>query len=115
MNYFIIRSPATRPRGAFKIPAPRSYNDQSRIYSQVVLSEEECSQYVADSFVVHGSDDDRDAVAKQKQEEMDLTECPLERAERIIKERSKLKKIQKLKKLTDVDMSSEDEEYFRSK
>lgn len=88
MLYFSYRSPAARPRGAFKIPPPRIFNDRSEIYSQIISSDEERSQYVADSFLVTGSDDEN----AEEGNDNDITECPLERAERLIRERQKNKK-----------------------
>lgn len=58
------------------MPAPRVYHDES-IYSQPV--EAEPSQYFPCSFIAN----DESAV----NEKHDVSECPLERAERILKER----------------------------
>ncbi|XP_064536170.1 uncharacterized protein Fancm isoform X1 [Drosophila montana] len=69
-----MKSPVHRP-GAFKMPAPRAFHDES-IFSQPV--EAEPSQYYPCSFVV--SDE------SEADEKHDLSECPLERAERILKE-----------------------------
>ncbi|XP_034478226.1 ATP-dependent DNA helicase MPH1 [Drosophila innubila] len=78
-----VRSPLQRP-GAFKIPAPRVYHDEY-IYSQPV--EEEPSQYYPSSFIAN---DDSSA-----QEAHDISECPLERAERILKEQRRERRMRK--------------------
>ncbi|KAL7736435.1 hypothetical protein ACLKA6_019644 [Drosophila palustris] len=78
-----VRSPLQRP-GAFKIPAPRVYHDES-IYSQPV--EAEPSQYYPSSFIAN---DDSAA-----QEAHDISECPLERAERILKEQRRERRLRK--------------------
>ncbi|KAH8416002.1 hypothetical protein KR222_006323 [Zaprionus bogoriensis] len=70
-----VRSPLQRP-GAFKLPAPRVYDDES-IYSQPV--EAEPSQYYPCSFIANDE--------STANEQHDISECPLERAERILKER----------------------------
>ncbi|SPP80367.1 ATP-dependent DNA helicase MPH1 isoform X2 [Drosophila guanche] len=77
-----IRSPVQRP-GAFKIPARRVYHDESHIFSQAV--ETEASQYMPSSFVV-----DDDTLSHEKH---DISECPLERAERILKERRRQRRL----------------------
>ncbi|XP_075166283.1 FA complementation group M [Haematobia irritans] len=86
-----LKSPQNR-RGAFKIPAPRVYNDHSHIYSQAVLPEDICSQYVADSFVV----DEDESFINNKADVTEVSMCPLERAEKILKERRRAKKNAKL-------------------
>lgn len=58
------------------MPAPRVYNDES-IYSQFV--EAEPSQYFPCSFIAND--------VSVENEKHDVSECPLERAERILKER----------------------------
>ncbi|XP_065369638.1 uncharacterized protein Fancm [Calliphora vicina] len=77
-----LKSPQQR-RGTFKIPAPRVYNDHSRIFSQAVLPDDTYSQYLPDSFVVE--EDDADVT--------EVSMCPLERAEKILKERRRAKKL----------------------
>ncbi|XP_033244408.1 Fanconi anemia group M protein isoform X3 [Drosophila miranda] len=77
-----IRSPVQRP-GAFKIPARRVYHDESLIFSQAV--EAEASQYMPSSFVV--------ADESLTHEKHDVSECPLERAERILKERRRQRRL----------------------
>ncbi|KAH8355362.1 hypothetical protein KR093_011718 [Drosophila rubida] len=79
-----VRSPIQRP-GAFKIPAPRVYHDAS-IYSQPV--EAEPSQYYPSSFIAN---DDSTAAA----EAHDISECPLERAERILKQQRRERRLLK--------------------
>ncbi|EDW10587.1 uncharacterized protein Dmoj_GI18468 [Drosophila mojavensis] len=79
-----IRSPVHRP-GAFKIPAPRRFDDEF-IYSQPV--ELEPSQYLPSSFVVN----DDSAV---KEDSHNVSECPLERAERILKEQRRQRRRQR--------------------
>lgn len=66
--------------GAFKMPAQRVYQDESYIYSQPV---DEPSQYMPCSFIVDEVDD---ATTNHSH---DISECPLERAERILKEQRK--------------------------
>lgn len=78
-----VRSPLQRP-GAFKIPAPRVYHDEY-IYSQPM--EEEPSQYYPSSFIAN---DDSSA-----HEVHDISECPLERAERILKEQRRERRMRK--------------------
>lgn len=58
------------------MPAARVYNDES-IYSQPV--EAEPSQYFPCSFIAND--------VSVENEKHDVSECPLERAERILKER----------------------------
>ncbi|XP_053966304.1 uncharacterized protein LOC128868344 isoform X1 [Anastrepha ludens] len=103
-----VKSPKHLPRGAFKIPAFREFNDQSQIYSQAAPLEE--SQYVCDSFVVN--EDDEGSI-----ELHDQTVCPLERAERILKERRRrskefksVAKIQRRRRIVKPAESSEDED-----
>ncbi|XP_023162300.2 uncharacterized protein LOC111593642 isoform X2 [Drosophila hydei] len=79
-----IRSPVHRP-GAFKMPAPRRFDEES-IYSQPV--EPEPSQYYPCSFVVN----DDSAV---NEEAHNISECPLERAERILKEQRRQRRRQR--------------------
>ncbi|XP_030383173.1 ATP-dependent DNA helicase MPH1 [Scaptodrosophila lebanonensis] len=79
-----LRSPVRRP-GAFKIPARRVYNDESHIYSQ--QRELEPSQYIPSSFIVDEAETDISA-----RETRDVSECPLERAERILKEERRQKR-----------------------
>ncbi|XP_037895927.1 uncharacterized protein LOC119641383 [Glossina fuscipes] len=67
-----LKSPI-RQQGAFKIPAPRVYDDDTSIFSQPLS--QTCSQYISDSFVV---DDDLAA------ETSDQTLCPLEKAEKLL-------------------------------
>uniref|UniRef100_A0A1A9V2Q6 Fanconi anemia group M protein n=1 Tax=Glossina austeni TaxID=7395 RepID=A0A1A9V2Q6_GLOAU len=67
-----LKSPI-RQRGAFKIPAPRVYDDDAFIFSQPLS--QTCSQYISDSFVV---DDNLGA------ETSDQTLCPLEKAEKLL-------------------------------
>uniref|UniRef100_A0A1I8PN99 Fanconi anemia group M protein n=1 Tax=Stomoxys calcitrans TaxID=35570 RepID=A0A1I8PN99_STOCA len=86
-----LKSPQNR-RGTFKIPAPRVFNDHSHIYSQAVLPEEICSQYVPDSFVV----DEDDSFITNNPNVTEVSMCPLERAEKILKERRRAKKKAKL-------------------
>ncbi|XP_061399462.1 uncharacterized protein LOC133335170 [Musca vetustissima] len=86
-----LKSPAAR-RGGFKIPAPRVYNDHSQIYSQALLPEEVCSQYIPDSFVV----DEDDSFINNNANITEVSMCPLERAEKILKERRRAKKNAKL-------------------
>ncbi|ALC41120.1 CG7922 [Drosophila busckii] len=76
-----IRSPIKRA-GAFKILEPRTY-DVSQIYSQAV--EAEPSQYLPCSFIA----DEESALLEQAH---DISECPLERAERILKEQRRQRK-----------------------
>lgn len=107
-------------RGAFKIPAPRVYNDHSNIYSQAVLPEEVCSQYVPDSFVV----DEDDSFINNNANITEVSMCPLEKAEKILKERRKAKKLAKLsgseeqvkskrkKKIQLIEDSSEEDDDF---
>ncbi|KAH8292017.1 hypothetical protein KR054_003524 [Drosophila jambulina] len=75
-----VRSPIQRP-GAFKMPAPKVYRDESHIFSQPV--EAESSQYLPCSFIV-----DDNSVTIQ-----DVSECPLEKAERILKERRRQRRL----------------------
>ncbi|XP_017035935.1 DEAD-box ATP-dependent DNA helicase Fancm [Drosophila kikkawai] len=75
-----VRSPIQRP-GAFKMPAPKVYRDESHIFSQPV--EAEASQYLPCSFIV---DDDSSTI-------QDVSECPLEKAERILKERRRQRRL----------------------
>uniref|UniRef100_A0A1A9Z0H2 Fanconi anemia group M protein n=1 Tax=Glossina pallidipes TaxID=7398 RepID=A0A1A9Z0H2_GLOPL len=70
-----LKSPI-RQRGAFKIPAPRVYDDDAFIFSQPLS--QTCSQYISDSFVV---DDNLGA------ETTDQTLCPLEKAEKLLEEK----------------------------
>ncbi|KAH8298497.1 hypothetical protein KR044_007748 [Drosophila immigrans] len=79
-----VRSPIQRP-GVFKIPAPRVYHDES-IYSQPV--EVESSQYYPCSFIAN---DESTSVV----EPHDVSECPLERAERILKEERRERRLLK--------------------
>ncbi|KAL9919760.1 LOW QUALITY PROTEIN: DEAD-box ATP-dependent DNA helicase Fancm-like [Glossina fuscipes fuscipes] len=67
-----LKSPI-RQQGAFKIPAPRVYDDDPSIFSQPLS--QTCSQYISDSFVV----DDNLAA-----ETSDQTLCPLEKAEKLL-------------------------------
>uniref|UniRef100_A0ABK9MI99 Fanconi anemia group M protein n=1 Tax=Glossina morsitans morsitans TaxID=37546 RepID=A0ABK9MI99_GLOMM len=67
-----LKSPI-RQQGAFKIPAPRVYDDDAFIFSQPLS--QTCSQYISDSFVV---DDNLGA------ETTDQTLCPLEKAEKLL-------------------------------
>ncbi|XP_069964483.1 DEAD-box ATP-dependent DNA helicase Fancm [Bactrocera oleae] len=106
-----IKSPKPVARGAFKIPPFREYNDLSQIYSQVASIEP--SQYVYDSFVV---DEEHDKECMKSKNE---TLSPLERAERILKERqrarNKFKKVGKFKKrkrIHQVSDSSDDDFIF---
>ncbi|XP_068145713.1 DEAD-box ATP-dependent DNA helicase Fancm [Drosophila tropicalis] len=80
-----VRSPLQRP-GAFKMPAQRVYQDESYIYSQPV---DEPSQYMPCSFIV---DEVNDTTATNSH---DISECPLERAERILKEQRKQRRQQR--------------------
>ncbi|XP_017105264.2 DEAD-box ATP-dependent DNA helicase Fancm [Drosophila bipectinata] len=77
------RSPIQRP-GAFKMPAPRAYHNDSQIFSQPV--EDDTSQYLAGSFIV---DDDTSTTERG----LDVSECPLEKAERILKERRRQRRL----------------------
>ncbi|KAH8271413.1 hypothetical protein KR018_009217 [Drosophila ironensis] len=70
-----IKSPINRP-GAFKMPAPRVYRNDSQIFSQAV--ETDASQYLPSSFIV---------ADESSETGHDVSECPLEKAERILKER----------------------------
>ncbi|XP_060659310.1 uncharacterized protein LOC132793413 [Drosophila nasuta] len=79
-----VRSPIQRP-GAFKIPAPRVYHDES-IYSQPV--DVEPSQYYPCSFIAN---DESTTVVDAH----DVSECPLERAERILKEERRERRLLK--------------------
>uniref|UniRef100_A0A6P4E7G9 Uncharacterized protein LOC108037354 isoform X1 n=1 Tax=Drosophila rhopaloa TaxID=1041015 RepID=A0A6P4E7G9_DRORH len=81
-----MKSPVQRP-GAFKMPPPRVYRDESHIFSQPV--EDDSSQYMQCSFIV---DDESSAIESGR----DVFECPLEKAERILKERRKLRRQGKL-------------------
>lgn len=81
ISNFHFRSPNKRP---FKIPAPRVYNDMSRIFSQAVPRYEGDSVYKEDSFVISS---DEEVV-----EEPMSQECPLERAEAILKARRREKR-----------------------
>ncbi|XP_011291940.1 uncharacterized protein LOC101889475 [Musca domestica] len=87
-----LKSPAPRRGGGFKIPAPRVYDDHSHIYSQALLPEEICSQYMPDSFVV----EEDDSFINNNANITEVSMCPLERAEKILKERRKAKKNAKL-------------------
>ncbi|KAH8383181.1 hypothetical protein KR009_007167 [Drosophila setifemur] len=78
-----VRSPIQRP-GAFKMPATRAYRDDSLIFSQPV--EDDASQYLPCSFIV---DDDSSAMEGGH----DVSECPLEKAERILKERRRQRRL----------------------
>ncbi|KAH8317125.1 hypothetical protein KR074_001257 [Drosophila pseudoananassae] len=77
------RSPIPRP-GAFKMPAPRTYHNDSQIFSQPV--EDDISQYLPGSFVV---DDDTSTTERG----LDVSECPLEKAERILMERRRQRRL----------------------
>ncbi|KAH8277300.1 hypothetical protein KR026_008865 [Drosophila bipectinata] len=77
------RSPIQRP-GAFKMPAPRAYHNDSQIFSQPV--EDDISQYLPGSFIV---DDDTSTTERG----LDVSECPLEKAERILKERRRQRRL----------------------
>ncbi|KAH8357172.1 hypothetical protein KR084_005731 [Drosophila pseudotakahashii] len=80
-----MKSPIQRP-GAFKMPPPRVYRDDSHIFSQPV--EDDSSQYLG-SFIV---DDESSTIERGR----DVSECPLEKAERILKERRKQRRLGKL-------------------
>ncbi|XP_067627008.1 DEAD-box ATP-dependent DNA helicase Fancm [Eurosta solidaginis] len=104
-----VKSPTHVPRGAFKIPVPRKFNDHSKIYSQAVPVAE--SQYVCDSFVVH-EEDIKDSSTQLR----DQTMSPLERAERILKERRRARrkfkevaKIQRRRRICEPVDSSDEE------
>ncbi|KAH8326676.1 hypothetical protein KR067_011774 [Drosophila pandora] len=77
------RSPIQRP-GAFKMPAPRAYLNDSQIFSQPV--EDDISQYLPGSFII---DDDTSTTERG----LDVSECPLEKAERILKERRRQRRL----------------------
>ncbi|XP_017081991.2 LOW QUALITY PROTEIN: uncharacterized protein LOC108115178 [Drosophila eugracilis] len=81
-----MKSPIQRP-GAFKMPPPRVYRDESHIFSQPF--EDDSSQYMQCSFVV---DDESSTIERGH----DVSECPLEKAERILKERRKQRRLAKL-------------------
>ncbi|XP_037729849.1 uncharacterized protein LOC119560461 isoform X2 [Drosophila subpulchrella] len=81
-----MKSPIHRP-GAFKMPPSRVYRDESHIFSQPV--QDDSSQYLQCSFVV---DDDSSTIERGH----DVSECPLEQAERILKERRKQRRLGKL-------------------
>uniref|UniRef100_B3NZZ7 GG24642 n=1 Tax=Drosophila erecta TaxID=7220 RepID=B3NZZ7_DROER len=81
-----IKSPIQRP-GAFKMPPPRVFRDESHIFSQPV--EDDSSQYMQCSFIV----DDESSTIEQGH---DVSECPLEKAERILKERRKQRRLGKV-------------------
>ncbi|KAM7342429.1 FA complementation group M [Cochliomyia hominivorax] len=83
-----LKSPQQK-RGAFKIPAPRVYNDHSRIFSQAVLPDDTYSQYLPDSFVVEGED----SFINDNADVTEVSMCPLEKAEKILKERRRAKKL----------------------
>ncbi|XP_037826903.1 uncharacterized protein LOC119614879 [Lucilia sericata] len=83
-----LKSPQQR-RGAFKIPAPRVYNDRSRIFSQAVLPDDTYSQYLPDSFVV----EEEDSFINDNADVAEVSMCPLEKAEKILKERRRAKKL----------------------
>ncbi|KAH8384522.1 hypothetical protein KR200_003494 [Drosophila serrata] len=85
-----VRSPIQRP-GAFKMPAPKVYRDESHIFSQPV--EAEASQYLPCSFIV---DDDSSTI-------QDVSECPLEKAERILKERRRQRRLGNLQPVAPVN------------
>ncbi|XP_036332915.1 uncharacterized protein LOC118744192 [Rhagoletis pomonella] len=101
-----VRSPKHLRRN-FKIPSFREFNDQ--VYSQPAPAEP--SQYVCDSFVVSEEDDE------EPKDAQDQTICPLERAERILKERRRARgnfkvvaKIQKRRRIRQLmDSSDEDD------
>ncbi|XP_017057211.1 uncharacterized protein LOC108098648 [Drosophila ficusphila] len=80
-----MKSPVQRP-GAFKMPPPRVYRDESHIFSQQV--EDDSSQYLQCSFIVGD-----ESLAAEKSR--DVSECPLEKAERILKERRKQRRLGK--------------------
>ena len=80
---FLFRSPQQR-RGRFKIPAPRVFNDHSQIFSQAVLPADTYSQY---------QDEEDDSFITQNIHKADVSMCPLERAEKILRERRKAKKL----------------------
>lgn len=62
------------------MPAPKVYRDESHIFSQPVDEE---SQYLPCSFI---ADDDSSTI-------QDVSECPLEKAERILKERRRQRRL----------------------
>ncbi|EDW96282.1 uncharacterized protein Dyak_GE25739 [Drosophila yakuba] len=80
-----MKSPIQRP-GAFKMPPPRVFRDESHIFSQPV--EDDSSQYMQCSFIV---DDESSTIERGH----DVSECPLEKAERILKERRKQRRLGK--------------------
>ncbi|XP_017007651.2 DEAD-box ATP-dependent DNA helicase Fancm [Drosophila takahashii] len=79
-----MKSPIQRP-GAFKMPPPRVFRDESHIFSQPVA--DDSSQYLQCSFI---NDDESSTIDR------DVSECPLEKAERILKERRKQRRLGKL-------------------
>ncbi|XP_033164467.1 Fanconi anemia group M protein [Drosophila mauritiana] len=81
-----LKSPIQRP-GAFKMPPPRVFRDESHIFSQPV--EDDSSQYMQCSFIV---DDESSTIDRGH----DVSECPLEKAERILKERRKQRRLGKV-------------------
>ncbi|XP_032577543.1 Fanconi anemia group M protein [Drosophila sechellia] len=81
-----LKSPIQRP-GAFKMPPPRVFRDESHIFSQPV--EDDSSQYMQCSFIV---DDESSTIERGH----DVSECPLEKAERILKERRKQRRLGKV-------------------
>lgn len=66
------------------MPAPRAYLNDSQIFSQPV--EDDISQYLPGSFIV---DDDTSTTERG----LDVSECPLEKAERILKERRRQRRL----------------------
>lgn len=82
LHSVLCRSPQHR-RGAFKIPVPRIFNDHSRIFSQTVLPDDIYSQY----------QEEDDSFITQNIHKAEVSMCPLERAEKILRERRKAKKL----------------------
>ncbi|XP_037947828.1 Fanconi anemia group M protein [Teleopsis dalmanni] len=100
-----VKSPVIN-RGGFKLPAQRVFNDESHIFSQAVP--EEPSHYEKDSFVVDEEEADNNK---------DTSLCPLERAEKILKQRRRdrhkfpqVAEVQRRrKKIIVIDDSSDDD------
>lgn len=92
--FFLLRSPINR--GAFKIPPPKVFNDRSLIFSQ--MEPPTNSQYELDSFVVN------EVEAKRKRNQNVETQAmsPLERAERILKQRRREKRTAKYMELANI-------------
>lgn len=87
----ICRSPHNA-YGAYRMPAVRPPMNRSDIFSQFVPADND--QYSDDSFVVHEDDDDANEAKSKPLEEQRLSQLdPLERAELILRQRRRAKRL----------------------